>query len=171
LRFVPHSWLITGFVPRLTRLVPLDEQELLSLFEHLSSPLVFNGVLVTRSLVLCVCFVDRCLSFCSFFGHCVVCSSSIYRFWLLLWSLQTLLNRTNSIHMTTSVSRRLNIWYEKYMGTDKTTRDRKWCDRKWRQSRDRKSHDQKRPCSEVRYVHAQMWFCPFSYATCMHNDQ
>jgi hypothetical protein len=29
-----------------------------------------------------VCFVDRCLSFCTFsFGHCVVCSS-IYGFWL-----------------------------------------------------------------------------------------
>ena len=39
-----------------------------------------GGVRVTRSLVLCVCFVDRCLSFCAFsFGHCVVCSSSIYR--------------------------------------------------------------------------------------------
>ena len=33
-----------------------------------------------------VCFVDRCLAFCTFsFGHCVVCSSSIYRFWLPLW--------------------------------------------------------------------------------------
>ena len=31
------------------------------------------------SLVLCVCFVDRCLSFCTFtFGHCVVCPSSIH---------------------------------------------------------------------------------------------
>ena len=31
---------------------------------------VFSGVGVTRSLVLCVCFVDRCLSFCPFsFGH------------------------------------------------------------------------------------------------------
>ena len=40
---------------------------------------VFSGARVTRSLVLCVCFVDRCLSFCPFsFGHCVVCSSSIY---------------------------------------------------------------------------------------------
>jgi preprotein translocase subunit SecG len=39
---------------------------------------------VNRSLVLCVCFVDRCLSFCTFsFGHCVVCSSSTYGFWLL----------------------------------------------------------------------------------------
>jgi hypothetical protein len=42
---------------------------------------VFSGVRVTRSLVLYVCFVDRCLSFCTFsFGHCVVCSSSIYEF-------------------------------------------------------------------------------------------
>jgi hypothetical protein len=42
---------------------------------------VFSGVRVTRSLVLCVCFVDRYLSFCTFsFGHCVVYSSSIYGF-------------------------------------------------------------------------------------------
>ena len=44
--------------------------------EHLSSP---RGVRVTRSLVLYVCFVDRCLSICLFpFDHCVVYSSSIY---------------------------------------------------------------------------------------------
>ena len=49
------------------------------LSEHLSSPPVFSGVRVTRSFVLYVCFVDRCLSFCTFpFGHCVVGSSSIY---------------------------------------------------------------------------------------------
>ena len=40
---------------------------------------------------ICVCFIDRCLSFCSFsvghcvvcptsFGHCVVCPTSIYGF-------------------------------------------------------------------------------------------
>ena len=53
----------------------------------------FRRVRVTRFLVLCVCFVERCLFFCSFpFGHCVVCSSSIYGFWLPLWYLQTLLN-------------------------------------------------------------------------------
>ena len=39
---------------------------------------VFGGMLVARSLVLYVCFVDRCLSFCPFsFGHRVVCPSSI----------------------------------------------------------------------------------------------
>ena len=40
------------------------------------------GVHVTWSLVLCVCFVDRCLCFCTFsFVHCVVCSSLSYGFW------------------------------------------------------------------------------------------
>ena len=37
---------------------------------------VFSGVRVTQSLVLCVCILDRCLSFSTFsFGHCVVCPS------------------------------------------------------------------------------------------------
>ena len=53
--------------------------------EHLSSPPFFSGVRVTRSLVLCVCFVDRCLSVCTFsFGHCVFRSSQIYGFCLPL---------------------------------------------------------------------------------------
>ena len=44
-------------------------------------PPVFSGVRATRSLVLCVCFVDRCLSFCRFsFGHCAVCQSSFNGF-------------------------------------------------------------------------------------------
>ena len=52
----------------------------------------FSRVRVAPSLVLYVCFVDHCLYFCTFsFGHCVVCSSSIYGFWLPLWYLQTLL--------------------------------------------------------------------------------
>ena len=113
----------------------LMEQELLTLPENLSSSPVFSGVRVTRSLVLCIYFVDRCLSLCTFplasvlsvllrytdsdysfgifwpvcclfffgirilitplvsFGQCVVCSSSVYGFWLLLWYLQTLLNK------------------------------------------------------------------------------
>jgi len=94
-RSFPHSRLVTGFVTRLTRRVPLVEQELLTLPDHLSSPPVFSGVCDTRSLVLYVhfvCFVDRCLSFCTFsFGHCVVCSTSICGFWLPLWYLPTIL--------------------------------------------------------------------------------
>ena len=78
-RSFPRSWHITGFVTRLTRRVSLVEQELPTLPEHLSSLPDFSGVRVTRSLVLYACFVDRCLSFCTFcFDHCTVCSSSIY---------------------------------------------------------------------------------------------
>jgi hypothetical protein len=59
--------------------------------KHLSSSTVFSGVRVTRSLVLCVCCVGRCLFFCTFSsGHCVICPS-IYGFWLPLWCLQFLL--------------------------------------------------------------------------------
>ena len=63
---------------------------------YISTPSVFSGVRVTRSLVLC--FIDRCLSFCPFsFGHCVVCPSSMYGFWLPLWYLQTLLARKTTV--------------------------------------------------------------------------
>ena len=94
----PHSWLITGFVISLIRWVSLVEQELLTLSEHLSSSPVFSGVRVTRSLVLCVCFADRCLPFCPFsFDHCVVCPSSIYEFWSPFWYLQTLFAQTREI--------------------------------------------------------------------------
>ena len=61
-----HSWLITGFVTRLTRRVPLVERELHSIPEHLSSSPVISEIRVARSLVFCVCFVDCCLSFCIF---------------------------------------------------------------------------------------------------------
>ena len=69
---------ITGFVTKLT--LSLLEQELPTLPEHLGSATVRSGIRITRSLVLCVCFVDRCLYFCTFsFGHYVLCSS-IYGF-------------------------------------------------------------------------------------------
>ena len=66
-RSFPHLRLVTGFVTRLTRRVPLVEQKMLTLPEHLSLLPIFSGVRVTLSLVLCACFVDRCLSFCAFF--------------------------------------------------------------------------------------------------------
>ena len=60
----------------------------------------FSGVRVTRSLVLFVCFVDSCLSFYTFsFGHCIVCSSSTYEFWLPLWYLQTPLMKRKMTHL------------------------------------------------------------------------
>jgi hypothetical protein len=62
-RSFPHAWLIIGFVTRLTRGVPLVEQKLLTLAEHMSSLPGFSGVRGTRSLVFYACFVDRCLYF------------------------------------------------------------------------------------------------------------
>ena len=60
---------------------------------------VFNGIRVTRSLVVCVCFVDRRLSFCRFsFGHRVVYPFSIHGFWLPSWHLQTLLAPIKQFH-------------------------------------------------------------------------
>ena len=72
----------------------LVEQELLTLPKHMSSPSVFGGVHVIRSLVLCVCFCRSSFVLLFFFsvGHCDVCPSFIYVFWLPLWYLQTLLN-------------------------------------------------------------------------------
>jgi hypothetical protein len=59
------------FFKQNSKRVPLVEQELLILPEHLSSPPVFSEVCVTRSLVLCVYFVDRC--FCTFFFWSLFC--------------------------------------------------------------------------------------------------
>ena len=110
------------------------EQDQLILLKLLSSPPVFTGVRVTRSLVLYVGGCNHCLSFCSSsfghcvvcpssfghcvvcpscfghcvvclsFGHCVVCHSYIQGFWLALWYLQTLL--THQV----SYSEWLSLW-------------------------------------------------------------
>jgi hypothetical protein len=88
--FIYFSSLITGFVTRLTRRVLLVEQGLPTLPEHPSSPPVFSEARVTRSLVLCVRFVGRCSSLCTFsFAYCVICPSSIFGFLFFLWYLQT----------------------------------------------------------------------------------
>jgi hypothetical protein len=66
--------------------VPLVEQGLFTLPKYLSSPPVFQWNSCC-SLVFCIVV---CISLCSFsFGHCIVCPSSIYSFWLPLWYLQT----------------------------------------------------------------------------------
>jgi hypothetical protein len=43
-------------------------------------------------MISCYCCVDRYLTLWTFyFGHCVVCSSSIYGLWLPIWYLLTLI--------------------------------------------------------------------------------
>jgi hypothetical protein len=66
--------------------MPLVEQELLP---FLSTP-VFSGVRVAWSLVLCVCFVERCMSFVLFLLASINFPSSTYGFSLPLWYRQTL---------------------------------------------------------------------------------
>jgi hypothetical protein len=108
-------WLVIGFLTRLTRRVPLlVEQELPTLPKHLSSPPVFSGVRVTRSLVLCVCFVDRCLAFCTFFCHCVVCSSSIYGFDKSIYFSPSSVTHEWFIHSFLSITNELIPWKPLY---------------------------------------------------------
>jgi len=71
-----------------TRQMSLVEQELLIFAMFIP---VFRGMRVTRSLVLCVCFVDRCLSFVAFLF--LLCCLFFLGLWILIivWYLQTLL--------------------------------------------------------------------------------
>ena len=55
-----------------TRRVPLVEQELLTIPEHLSSPF-FSGVHVTRSIVFCVMFCRSLFVLLSFFFFSLCC--------------------------------------------------------------------------------------------------
>ena len=58
---------------------PRNPHKLKTLPEHQSSLPIFSGVRVTRSLALCICFIDRCLSLCTFsFGHCAAVVSQSY---------------------------------------------------------------------------------------------
>ena len=80
----PYAWLITGYVIRVTRWVSLVKQELLTLPEHLSYPLILFfvcGVRVARSLLFYVVLCRLLFSF----GHCIVRLSSIYGFWFKLF--------------------------------------------------------------------------------------
>ena len=67
---------------RTTRQVPLVDQELLTLPEHLCSPPVFSRVRVSRSLVLGVCFIYHCLSFCTF--SLAVCCLFFFDLWIMI---------------------------------------------------------------------------------------
>ena len=100
----PHSRLISGFVTRFSRRVPLAVQELLTLPEHLSSPPVFSGVRVIQSLVLCitVCIVDHFV--CPFvFFFCPLFCLFFFDIWIPITPLVSNLT-LNSYHWVTSYS-------------------------------------------------------------------
>jgi hypothetical protein len=81
----------------------------------------FSGVRVTRSLVLYVCFVDRCLSFCTFF--------------LLAIVLSVLVRFTDSDYKTNPTNIRHNIQNE---DNQEKFEDTEWVIRKYRQCNDQK---------------------------------
>ena len=87
----PHSWLITGFVTRVARRVPLVVHELLAFPENMGSSPVCSGIRIARSLVFCVIICRSSFVLCPFtFVHCVF-SPEIYWFWLPRCFLQTIL--------------------------------------------------------------------------------
>ena len=88
----PHSWLITGFVTRLTQRVLPVEEKLLTFPEHLSSPPIFSGIRVTQSLVF-MCMFCRWLFVLLYFFFWLLCCLLYYdiRILITLWYLQTLL--------------------------------------------------------------------------------
>jgi hypothetical protein len=115
-------------------MLPLVEQELLTHPEHPSSPQVFSGFRVTRSFVLCVYFVDRCLSFCTIVlsvllrltdhdYHLVSSNSSwLYcrplLFWLLVFKKRDLglltdsfkFNNKNTIFLNSNMHWLISLW-------------------------------------------------------------
>ena len=92
-RSFPHAWLITGFVLRVTWLVSLAEQELVTLPENLNSSQVFSGVPVARSLVVSVVFCRSLFVLLSFFIWAQFCLSLFeLRNFITHFSVQTLLH-------------------------------------------------------------------------------
>jgi hypothetical protein len=111
---LPHSWIITQSVARVTWQVPHVKQELFTLLEHSSSPPAFNGVCVARCFVFCFMFC-RSLFLLSD-GHCIVCPL-IYGLWLPLRYLQNFLTRnqvTNSITCISSIKLIPKVWITRY---------------------------------------------------------
>ena len=62
----------------LTRRVPLVEQKLLTIQEHITLSPLFSGVRVAQHLFSIQCVLNNCLSFCVYFILAIV--SSVHRF-------------------------------------------------------------------------------------------
>ena len=75
----PHSWLITGCLTRLIRRVPLVEQELLTLPEHLSSPRFLVGF-VLRDLQFYVYVTVLLIFVCPFVRFLLAIVLSVLRY-------------------------------------------------------------------------------------------
>ena len=85
------SWLITGFVIRVTRWMSLVEQELPTFPRHLSSSPFFVGFVFLNLKFSVSCFTYCCLSFwplyyLSFYDlQFLITTSSIFKLFILYW--------------------------------------------------------------------------------------
>ena len=107
----------------ISRRVPLMEQQLLTLSEKRSSSPVFSGIRVTRSLVVCVCFVDRCLSFCNFLLAIVLSvllrfTDSDYHFGIFKFYLETNLSKEQRFHYCSTFPSTIFLCYEQNRKTN-----------------------------------------------------
>ena len=80
----------------------LVEQEIFTLPKHLSSSSVFSGVRVTRSLVLYVCFVDRCLYFFFWPLSCLFFFASCLFFFVIRILITSLVSSNSSYGISVS---------------------------------------------------------------------
>jgi hypothetical protein len=95
----PHSWLVTGFVTRVTRRLSYEEQEMLTLPEHQNSSAVLSGVRVARSLVFCVVFCISLFLILPFFFWPLYRVSHIHRSPLVYCPVYIICN-TSFLHCT-----------------------------------------------------------------------
>ena len=106
-----HSWLITGFVTKVTQWVALVEQELLTLLENLSSPPVFSGVCVARSLVF------RVVSCISLFVLLTIVLPILlwFSFWLPCWyhQIPTSIKSSNVTEGHTNIYNEICCWFSR----------------------------------------------------------
>ena len=78
---------------KITRRVPLVEQELLSFLKHLYSYTIFSGICTAQYVVFCV--MPYLFPFS--FWYCIVCSFKIYGYWIPLLHLQTVPTVNNKL--------------------------------------------------------------------------
>jgi hypothetical protein len=112
----PHSRLITGFITRLTRRVPLVEHELLTLPEHLSSPPFLLGS--CYSVFSFICMFCRSLFVLLYFFFWPLCCRFFFDICILIAPLVSsnsskkcllLLDQTISLHFRSTIDRPLNL--------------------------------------------------------------
>ena len=95
-----HSWLINGFLTRLTRRVPLVEQELLALPEHLSSFRFQWGSCSSVFSVMCMFYITLFVLFLFPLCSVLLFTDSGYPFGIFKLFLRKMLMRSNKERQT-----------------------------------------------------------------------